>query len=90
MTSCKPAHNKGKKPIVLDDVDIPADDELSSGSSPSLSLSPIKDAQGSTKAKSRKRPSHHHAFSDVVSGSSRRARRKAGRRQNQPVHAPGN
>ena len=85
-----PAHNKGKKPIVLDDVDIPAYDELSSGSFPSLSLSPVKDTQGSTKAKSRKRPSHHHAFSDAISGASRRARREAGRRQNQPVQAPRN
>ena len=29
--------DKGKKPIVLDDVDIPTNDELSSGSSPNLS-----------------------------------------------------
>ena len=31
-------HDKGKKPIVLDDVDILANDELSSGSSPNPSL----------------------------------------------------
>ena len=37
------AHNKGKKPIVPDDVDTPVDDELSSGSSPSLSLSSEKE-----------------------------------------------
>ena len=46
------ALNKGKKPIILDDVNTPADDELSSGSSPSLSLSPVKDARGSIKTKS--------------------------------------
>ena len=38
------ACNKGKKLAVPHDVDIPEDDELSSGSSPSLSLSPIKNA----------------------------------------------
>ena len=30
--------NKGKEPIILNDVDTLADDELSSGNSPSLSL----------------------------------------------------
>ena len=49
--------NKGKEPVILDDVDTPVDDELSSGSSPSLSLSPTKNARESAKAKSRKRPS---------------------------------
>ena len=51
--------NKGKEHIVLDDVDTLADEELSSGGSPSLTLSPAKDARGSTKAKSCKRSSHH-------------------------------
>ena len=63
---------------------------MSSGCSPSVSLSSTKDAQGSTKAKSRKRPSHHPAFSDAVSSASRRVRREVGRRPNQPVQAPGN
>ena len=72
--------NRGKEPIIPDDVDTPEDDELSSGSSPSLSLSPTKNARESIKARSHKRPSHHPAFSDVVSGASRRARREAGKR----------
>ena len=46
------ARNKGKDPIVPDDVDTLVDDELSSGSSPSLSLSLSKDARRSTKTKS--------------------------------------
>ena len=37
-------HDNGKKPIVLDDVDIPTDEELSSDSSPDPSL--IKKKQG--------------------------------------------
>ena len=40
--SCQARHptapDKGKEPIALDDVDTPADNELSSGSSPNLSL----------------------------------------------------
>ena len=67
------SHNKGKEPI--DDVDTLADDELSSGSSPSLRLLPVKN----TRAKSRKRTSHRLTFSDAVSGASRRARREAGK-----------
>ena len=55
-----------------------------------MSLSSEKDARGSTKIKSCKRPLHYLAFSDVVSGASHRARTEAGRRQNQPVQAPGN
>ena len=45
-------HNKGKDPIVLNDVDTPVDDEFSSGSTPSMSFSPAKN----TRAKLRKRP----------------------------------
>ena len=45
------SHNRGKEPIILDDLNTPADDELSSGNSPSLSLSLTKNARGSTKAK---------------------------------------
>ena len=44
-------HNKGKEPIIPTDVDTPADDGLSSGSSPPLGLSPAKN----TRAKSHKR-----------------------------------
>ena len=76
------SRNRGKKPVILDNVDTLTDDELSSGSSPSLSLSPAKNARESAKAISRKRPSHCPAFSDAVSGASSRARREAGRRQN--------
>ena len=84
------ARNRGKEPIVPDDVDSPADDELFSRSSSPLSLSPEEDARGSIKAKSHKRPLQHPAFSDVVSSAFRRVRREAGRRQNQPVQASGN
>ena len=35
-------HDKGKKPIALNDVDTPADDELFSGSSPNPSLEKFK------------------------------------------------
>ena len=52
------ARNRGKEPIIPDDVDTPTDDELSSASSLSLSLSPAKNARDSTKAKSCKKPSH--------------------------------
>ena len=84
------ARNKGKDPVVLDDVDTPVDDELSSGSSPSLSLLLIKNARESTNAKSRKRPSPRPTFNDAISGASHRARREADRRQNRPNQAPGN
>ena len=67
--------SKGKEPIAPTDIDTPIDYELSSSSSPSLSLSPAKN----TRAKSHKMPSHRPAFSDTVSNASRRARRKASR-----------
>ena len=73
------ARNRGKEPIIPVDVNNLADDELSSGNSPSLSLSPTKNALDSTKAKSRKRPLHDPAFSDVASGTSHWARREVGR-----------
>ena len=82
--------NKGKEPTVPNDVDTPANDKLSSGSSPSLSLSPIKNVRESEKAKSCKRPSHHPAFNDAVSGVSLRAKRETSKRQNVPVQGPGN
>ena len=83
------AYNRGNEPIIPNEVNTPVDDDLSSGSSPSLSLSLVKNAEN-TKAKSHKKPSHHPVFSDAVSGASRRARKEAGRRQNQPDHALGN
>ena len=76
------ARNRGKGPIILDDVDTPADDDLSSSSFPSLSLSPTKNARESKKAKLRKKPSHRLAFNDAISSASRRARREAIRKQN--------
>ena len=82
--------NKGKEPTVSDDADTPADNELSSGNSPSLSLSPTKNAREGAKAKSHKRPSHHPAFSNAISGTSRRARREISGRKNQPVQGLGN
>ena len=82
-------HNKWKEPFVLDDIDTLVDDELSSDSSPFLSLSLAKNSRESTKAKLRK-IAHHLAFSDAISGSSRRARREAGRGQNQPDRVLGN
>ena len=85
------AHNKGKEPIIPDNVNTPANDELSSSNSPSLSLSSAKNAHECKKARSRKRSSHHPAFSDVVSGTSHRAGREAGKmRQNQPYQTPRN
>ena len=77
------ARNRGRKPIIPDDVDTLTDDELSLGSSPCLGLSLANNAWESIKAKSCKSPTHHPAFSDVVSGASRRARREAGKRYNQ-------
>ena len=84
------ARNRGKEPIIPNDVNTPGDDELSSSSSPSLSLSPAKDARESLNARSHKRPLYHPTFNDVVSGASRKARREAGRRQTQPDQAPKN
>ena len=84
------ARNKGNELVILDDVDTPADDELSSGSSLSLSLSLVKNARESTKAKSCKRPSYLLALNNVVSSASRRVRREGERRQNQTIQAHGN
>ena len=72
--------NKGKEPIIPDKADALTDDELSSGSSPPLGLSPVKN----TRAKSCKRTSHRLAFSNAVNGMSRRARREVGKGQYQP------
>ena len=82
--------NKGKEPVIPGDVDIPARDELSSGSSPSLGLSSTKNTWESKKAKSCNRPSRHPAFSDGVSGAPHRVKRETSKRQNQAVQAIGN
>ena len=84
------ALNRGKEPIIPNNVDTPADINCSQAVPHFFSLPPTKNARESAKAKSGKRPSYHPAFSDVVSGVSHRARRDASRRQNQPVQAPGN
>ena len=91
------ARDKGKGPIPPVDDDTLTDDELSSGSSPSLNLSPKNNATESTRTRSRKRPLPHPAFSDAISGTSHRVRREVGRRQyrsgqalgNQPLLPPG-
>ena len=67
--------NKWKETVIPNNVDTLTEDELSLGSSPSLSLSSTKNARESIKAKSRKKPSHHPAFSDVVSGTFRKEMR---------------
>ena len=76
------AHNKEKEPIIPDDVDALTDDELSSRRSPSMSPPPRRDARGSTRAKSRRKHSHHPTFNDAVSSASSRARREANKKQN--------
>ena len=83
------ARNKRKEPIASIDVNTPKDDELSSSSSPSLSLLQAKNVREGTKTKSHKRPSPHPTLNDVVSGTSCRARKEAGRRQHQPDQALG-
>ena len=77
------AHNKGKEPIIPDNVDAPADDELSLGISLSMSPPLGRNTRGNTSAKSRWKHSHRPAFSDVVNGASSRARRETNRKQNQ-------
>ena len=73
------ARNRGKEPVIPNNVNTPMDDELSSGSSPCLSFSPAKNARESTKTKSHKKPSHHPIFNDAISGTSCKTRREAGR-----------
>ena len=77
--------SKGKEPILLGDSDSPADDELSSGSSPLPHLSP---PQNNTEAESRKRPPRHS--SRFVSGMRRRTRREVGRDKHHSELAPEN
>ena len=80
------SRNKGKEPIVPDDVDTPTDDELPLACSPSLSLSSAKNIR----AKLCKRPSHRPAFSDTISGASRRERREVSMGKNQLDRVPRN
>ena len=68
------ARNKGNEPIILDNIDTPVDDELSSGSSPDLS--PAK----TSRARSGQRCSHHPAFINVDSGTFNQLRRQTSRR----------
>ena len=69
LTAC----NKGKELIVLDNMDTPTNDELSSSSSPDQSRAK------NGRARSRQRPLHHPTFSNVDSGTFCRARREMGR-----------
>ena len=82
--------DKGKEPIAPNDVDTPTHNETSSRNSPSLTLSPTKNAWESTNTILRKRPSPHPTFSDVVNGASRRARRETDISPNRPDQAPRN
>ena len=66
--------NKGKEPALLDHSNPPADDELSSGSSPLLHHSPPR---SNAEAKSRKRPPHHSNW--AINGTNLRIRREANR-----------
>ena len=66
---CEPARHPavrdiGKKPIALDDVDTPVDDELSFGSSPNLSLVNSK----SNKDRTCQRHLHRPVLSDSNGG----------------------
>ena len=64
--------NKGKEPALLDHSDSPADDELSSDSSPFPHLSP---PQNNAEAESRKRPPLLSSW--AISGTSHRMRKEA-------------
>ena len=76
--------DKGKKPIVPDNIDTPADDELSSGGSPNLS------PEKSNRARLRQRHSHRPAFNNTDNGLLHRARGETGRKQSQPNDVPKN
>ena len=84
------SRDKGKRPVVPDDVNTLADDELSSGSSPSLNLSSAKNTRESIRTRSCKRPLPHPSFNDAISGASCRVRREVGRRHYRFGQAPGN
>ena len=74
--------DKGKKPITPDNVDTPADDELSSDKLPNPS--PVK----SSRARSHQRHSHRPAFSNTNNGLLCQARRETGREQSHPNGTP--
>ena len=78
------AHDKGKEPIVPDDVDTLEDDELSSGSSPNLS--PVKSCRNKSRQRHLYRPTFNNADNDTFY----RARRETDREQNQQNEAPEN
>ena len=73
---------KGKEVAASDDIDLPADDELSSGSSPLLHCSPSPNAEES---QSRKRPPHRSSWS--ISVVRRRVRREPSMDQRPPTPA---
>ena len=77
--------SKGKEPILPSDSDLPADEKLSSCSSPLPHLSP---PQNNTEAKSRKRPPHRSNLS--VNGMRRRTRREVSRDKQHSELAPKN
>ena len=77
--------NKGKEPIRLDNSDVAADDELSSGSSLLFDLPPPKN---NVQAESRKRPPRRSSRS--VSGMPHWVRREFNRERRQSEHAPEN
>ena len=73
---------KGKEVVAPDDIDLQADDELSSGSSP---LPPRSPSPNAAKAQSRKRPLHRSSRS--ISVARRRVRREPSRDQRPPTPA---
>ena len=78
-----PSPSKGKETAASDDIDLPADDELSSGSSPLPRRSPSPNA---AEAHSRKRPPRRSSWS--VSIARRRVRREPNRDQRPLTPAP--
>ena len=74
---------KGKEAAAPDDIDLPADDELSSGSSPLPCRSPSPNA---VEAHSRKKPPCRPSRS--ISVARRRVRREPSRNQRPPTPAP--
>ena len=84
------ACDKGKGFVVPDNVNTLANEELSSGSSPSLNISLAKNTEENKRTRSRKRPSPYPTFSDANSGASRKARREADRRHYGPGQASRN
>ena len=77
--------NREKEPIIPDEADILADDELSLGISPPLGLSLTKNIR----AKLHRKTSYRLAFSDAIRGASHQARREASRGLNQQNRALG-